>query len=226
MKVPYRNLPGQRSSFRKSSIFQLQLILIFGNSYRYNSQLQLWNDKLLNSSIWDREDLIFGFLRFSTMKKVSSHAQIWPQGAEKQLMKVNVVGGGGGGRGQTPILLLLQMLAGAFARACQLYLEFELHWNQISPIQHRAIRGTYFLASWWQPRVPCRMSRTRYPAQSVFTVWYKNLLKSKFKRQNVKNFSSSMILLPTSSTSSDMTPTRLNVERKKEDIEIWGRIEI
>ena len=28
---------------------------------------------------------------------VSSHAQIWPQGAEKQLSKVNVVGGGGGG---------------------------------------------------------------------------------------------------------------------------------
>ena len=30
--------------------------------------------------------------------------------------------------------------------------------------------------------------------------------EGKFKRQNVKNFSSSMILLPTSSTSSDMTP--------------------
>ena len=29
-------------------------------------------------------------------QKVSSHAQIWPQGAEKQLSKVNVVGGGGG----------------------------------------------------------------------------------------------------------------------------------
>ena len=27
-------------------------------------------------------------------QKVSSHAQIWPQGAEKQLRKVNVVGGG------------------------------------------------------------------------------------------------------------------------------------
>ena len=26
-----------------------------------------------------------------------SHAQIWPQGACKQLRKVNVVGGGGGG---------------------------------------------------------------------------------------------------------------------------------
>ena len=158
-----------------------------------------WAPVMTSSSAesWDKEDLRFGFLRLSR-----------------------------GCRGQTPILLLLQMLAGAFARACQLYLEFELHWNQISPIQHRAIRGTYFLASWWQPRVPCRMSRTRYPAQSVFTVWYKNLLKSKFKRQNVKNFSSSMILLPTSSTSSDMTPTRLNVERKKEDIEIWGRIEI
>ena len=26
---------------------------------------------------------------------VSSHAQIWPQGAEKQLSKVNVGGGGG-----------------------------------------------------------------------------------------------------------------------------------
>ena len=30
-------------------------------------------------------------------QKVSSHAQIRPQGAEKQLRKVNVVGGGGGG---------------------------------------------------------------------------------------------------------------------------------
>ena len=28
---------------------------------------------------------------------MSSHAQIGPQGAEKQLTKVNVVGGGGGG---------------------------------------------------------------------------------------------------------------------------------
>ena len=43
---------------------------------------------------------------------VSSHAQIWPQGAQKQLSKVNVVVGGGC-RGQTPTLLLLQMLAGA-----------------------------------------------------------------------------------------------------------------
>ena len=52
---------------------------------------------------------------------VSSHAQISPQGAEKQLSKVRVVGGGGGGgcTGQTPILALCS------ARACQL--SAELH---------------------------------------------------------------------------------------------------
>ena len=37
-------------------------------------------------------------------QKVSSHAQIWPQGAEKLLSKVNVVGGF---RGQTLILILI-----------------------------------------------------------------------------------------------------------------------
>ena len=52
------------------------------------NQLSHCNDKLLNSSTaqiwdsWDREDFRFGFLRFSTIKKMSSHAQIWPQGAE------------------------------------------------------------------------------------------------------------------------------------------------
>ena len=40
----------------------------------------------LTTVSWDREDLRFGFLRLSTTyQKVSSHAQIWPQGAEKQL---------------------------------------------------------------------------------------------------------------------------------------------
>ena len=38
---------------------------------------------------------------------MSSHAQILPQGAEKQLSKVNVVVGGGC-TGQRPILLLLR----------------------------------------------------------------------------------------------------------------------
>ena len=53
-------------------------------------------------------------------QKVSSHAQIWPQGAEKQLIKVNV-GGGGGCRGQTPTLLyaLASDVSWSFARACQ-----------------------------------------------------------------------------------------------------------
>ena len=45
--------------------------------------------------------------------KVSSHAQIWPQGAEKQLSKVRVVVVGGC-TGQTPILLLFR-----WSRACK-----------------------------------------------------------------------------------------------------------
>ena len=49
------------------------------------NQLSSCDDKLLNSSIWhswDREDLRFDFLKFSTIKRMSSLAQIWPQGAE------------------------------------------------------------------------------------------------------------------------------------------------
>ena len=90
------------------------------------------------------------FLRFSTIKKVSSHAQIWPQGAEKQIRKVRVGGGGGWvHRSKTktapaPRWARSEQSASSWSRACQytdinisssdlilhedkLYLDFDLH---------------------------------------------------------------------------------------------------
>ena len=42
-------------------------------------------------------------------QKVSSYAQIWPQGAEKQLSKVNVVVGGGGMRANTDAVIEMKL---------------------------------------------------------------------------------------------------------------------
>ena len=42
-------------------------------------------------------DLMLRHVRMSTTTKMSSHAQIWQQGDEKQRSGVNVGGGGGGG---------------------------------------------------------------------------------------------------------------------------------
>ena len=67
-------------------------------------------------------------------QKVSSHAQVWPQGAEKQLRKVNVVGGGGCTRQRPALAPSLTEQSRTELQEQSLSIYIRKIWRMVSPI--------------------------------------------------------------------------------------------